>query len=518
MGADWDDEGHPLESIEGEILESQYNRDKHREAVVADILENWDSQSQCGKFHAILAASSIPEALQYYKLLRETKLKVTAVFDPSDGNNEFSIEKIAGVTEIMTDYNNMYGTAFTAAASSYFSFKKDVCARLSHKSQYLAIENEPAKCLDILIVVNQMLTGFDSKWLNTLYMDKSYKRSNIEMIIQAFSRTNRVFNEDKPHGIIRYYRRPYTMQKIIAYAFEQYSGHKALGVFVQKLRDNLIGMNSAFNDISEVFRLAGIDDFSRLPDTIEERREFAKLFRNLNRCLEPAKVQGFLWDELSYSFPEGDVELLFNEETYNILLMRYKELRRGGEPGIDEPPYEIDSYLMALPTDKYDSRYMDALLSKYQKMIENNATEEAKKEVIDALHKSFANLTQEQQKFANVILVDIQHSKLTPESGESFIDIINRYQAREKNTQILEFSKKTGIPEEALRTFMEHPVTEENINEFERYDALIAKVNRDVAKVYFERVEGQQLKARVVYTKLDQLLRRFLLSGGCYID
>ncbi len=522
MGEEHDDEGHPLESIEGEIPESQYSEGKqgerHRGAVVDDILENWDSQSQCGKFHAILATSSIPEAIKYYKLLRETKLKVTAVFDPSDGNNEFSIEKIAGVTEIMTDYNNMYGTAFTATASSYFSFKKDVCARLSHKSQYLAIENEPEKCLDILIVVDQMLTGFDSKWLNTLYMDKFYKRSNIEMIIQAFSRTNRVFNEDKPHGIIRYYRRPYTMQKIIAYAFEQYSGHKALGVFVQKLRDNLLGMNSAYKDISEVFRLAGIDDFSRLPDAVEERREFAKLFRNLNRCLEPAKVQGFIWDELSYPFPEGDVALLFNEEVYNILLMRYKELRRGGEPGTDEPPYEIDSYLMALPTDKFDSKYMDALLSKYQKMIEDNATEEAKKEVIDALHKSFANLTQEQQKFANVILIDIQHRKLIPDPGESFIDIINRYQAREKNTQISEFSRKIGISEHALRTFMEHPVTEDNINEFERYDALIAKVDREVAKAYFERVEGQQLKARVVYTKLDQLLRRFLLSGGCYID
>ena len=92
-------------------------------------------------------------------------------------------------------------------------------------------------------------------------MDKFYKWSNIEMIIQAFSRTNRVFNDDKPHGIIRYYRRPYTMKNIIEYAFEQYSGQKPYGIFVTKLIQNLENMNAAFSDINDIFKIAGIPDF-----------------------------------------------------------------------------------------------------------------------------------------------------------------------------------------------------------------------------------------------------------------
>ena len=255
MGEQLDDDGDSLESIEGCLTDAQYNRDEHRKAVIDDILDNWVSQSHNGKFHAILATSSIPEAIKYYKLFaqRDCGLKTTAVFDPSDGNNESSIEKIDGIAQMLEDYNSLFGTCFNI--SGYASFKRDVCARLAHKTPYTAVENEPSKCLDILIVVDQMLTGYDSKWLNTLYMDKFYKWSNIEMIIQAFSRTNRVFNDDKPHGIIRYYRRPYTMKNIIEYAFEQYSGQKPYGIFVAKLIQNLENMNAAFSDINDIFKI-----------------------------------------------------------------------------------------------------------------------------------------------------------------------------------------------------------------------------------------------------------------------
>ena len=71
--------------------------------------------------------------------------------------------------------------------------------RLAHKKPYERLE--PDQQIDILIVVNQMLTGFDSKWVNTLYLDKVMK---FEELIQAFSRTNRLFNEsEKPFGIIK---------------------------------------------------------------------------------------------------------------------------------------------------------------------------------------------------------------------------------------------------------------------------------------------------------------------------
>ena len=87
----------------------------------------------------------------------------------------------------MEDYNNLYDRKFDIGG--YAKFKKDVAARLAHKKPYERLK--PEQQLDLLIVVNQMLTGFDSKWVNTLYMDKILLNQNL---IQAFSRTNRLYN------------------------------------------------------------------------------------------------------------------------------------------------------------------------------------------------------------------------------------------------------------------------------------------------------------------------------------
>lgn len=518
MGAQLDDDGDVLESIEGELPDSQYDRDEHRKAVVDDILENWTCQSHNGKFHAMLATNSIPEAIKYYKELksRDCGLKFTAVFDPHDSNNEGAIEKIDGIVEILKDYRDMFDVSFDIAG--YAAFKRDVCSRLAHKDAYIAIENEKKKCLDLLIVVDQMLTGYDSKWLNTLYMDKFYKWSNIEMIIQAFSRTNRVFNDDKPHGIIRYYRRPYTMKNVVEFAFEQYSGNKPYGIFVPKLGENIAAMNLAYSEIKRVFELAAIPDFARLPDDIAEKREFSKLFRELNKHLEPAKLQGFVWSCMSYEhFRNGkkeEVTLMFDEEKYNILLMRYKELRRGVSGSEEEEAYDIDPYLMSLSVEKIDSDYMDSKFKKYVKMLKDHADQTAIAEMLNDLHRSFASLPQEEQKFANILLKDIQNGEIDIDDHKGIRDYIAEYCARAKNDQIHTFAATLGINEQKLRKFMELHVTDEDINAFGRYDDLIQDVNVDIAKQYFDNLEGTDIPRRKVRSKLDALLRKFILTEG----
>lgn len=84
--------------------------------------------------------------------------------------------------------------------------------------------------------------------------------------------------------------------------------------FVLKLKANLEGMNRAFEDIQNLFKIAGIEDFSRLPVDITEKQKFSKLFKELNKYLEPAKVQGFVWDELSYEFWDSNG----NKEIYSL--------------------------------------------------------------------------------------------------------------------------------------------------------------------------------------------------------
>ena len=198
MVGHFDEKGDYIKGIEDYIPSVQYKTEEHTKTVVKDILENWTTLSHNNKFHAIFATSSIPEAIDYYRLFKEMKpeLKVTALFDPSIDNNGGVQFKEDGLVEIISDYNEKYSQDFTIP--TFAKMKKDIAARLAHKRPYERIVNEPAKQIDLLIVVDQMLTGFDSKWINTLYLDKVLQYENI---IQAFSRTNRLFGPDT----IRYY-------------------------------------------------------------------------------------------------------------------------------------------------------------------------------------------------------------------------------------------------------------------------------------------------------------------------
>jgi len=274
------------------------------------------------------ATSSIGEAIDYYRRLKAAmpELKVSALFDPNIDNDGGSGErgptfKGDGLEEIMADYNARYGQDFDFARHG--AFKKDLAARLAHKKPYSRIHTEPNKQLDLLIVVDQMLTGFDSKWLNTLYLDKVIKYQNI---IQAFSRTNRLFGADKPHGTIRYYRYPHTMEKHIEDAVKLYSGDRAIGLFVDRREKNIEAMNKVMTDIRELFKSEKIENFEKLPKDTPARAKFSKLFGKFNKHFEAAKVQGFHWDEPTYSFGEDEdkreVTLEVDKETYMALVQR----------------------------------------------------------------------------------------------------------------------------------------------------------------------------------------------------
>lgn len=286
--------------IEDYLPSTQYSREEHQNAVVQDIADNWVNLSQGSKFHAIFATSSVTEAITYYRLMKAQcpQLKITALFDPNisdeDGGGD-PVFKTNGLVEILGDYNASYGHTFDLG--SHANFKKDLAARLAHKAPYIRVEAEPGKRLDLLIVVNQMLTGFDSKWVNTLYLDKLLEYENI---IQAFSRTNRLFGPDKPFGTVRYYRKPHTMTCNVSAAVKLYSGDKPIGLFADRLPHNLARMNASFAEISAIFEAADIEDFMKLPDDLTERAAFAKCFQEFNKILEAAKIQGFTWEKTVY--------------------------------------------------------------------------------------------------------------------------------------------------------------------------------------------------------------------------
>lgn len=511
-----DKDGNQHPGIEDYVSMVQYDRDEHREAVVKDILDNWQDLSKMNKYHAILATNSIPEAIKYYRLLKKKKaknlinIKFTALFDQNIDNNGDNTAKEDAVVEILNDYNEEFGQTFTI--STFKKFKNDVCARLAHKKPYLYIQNEPKEQLNLLIVVDQMLTGFDSKRLNTLYLDKVLRYENI---IQAFSRTNRLAGNDKPFGIIRYYRKPHTMQLLIEDAFKLYSGDKPFGIFVDKLEKNLNKINKAYINIVDIFKDANIDNFKKLPDDIDEIKQFALQFKNLNQTIESAKIQGFKWSKNIYEFvDENDekhtIECLIDEETFNVLLQRYREIPKIIEDGCTVP-FDLDYYLIENNTGTINADWMNARFKKYLVALQTGVdVDKAKEEVA----KTFATLSQEEQKYANIFLHDIESGEVKVESNKTLKDYITEYQERAKNDQIHKFAIKIGVDESRLRDMMRLNINSNNINEFGRFDQLKETVNRDVAKIYFDTLDNENYSKFRVNQKIDEILREFILSGG----
>lgn len=498
-----DENGKDIKGIEDYIPRSQYERQEHQNQVVDDIVQNWLTLSQNSKFHAIFATSSIVEAIIYYRLLKakckdeSLDLKITALFDPNIdncGNIEF---KEDGLVEIIEDYNDRYKQNFSL--KNFAKFKDDIRSRLAHKKPYINLDNTPDKQIDLLIVVDQMLTGFDSKWINTLYLDKIF---TYETIIQAFSRTNRLFGIDKQFGTIKYYRYPHTMEENINKAIKLYSGDKPLGLFVDRLETNLKKLNRIYEDISELFNNAGIADFIKLPDDTTERAEFAKLFKEFNEILEAAKVQGFKWDICS---------LNLDEKIYLTLVQRYKELSNGGggSGGTPEIPYDINGYITEIPTGMIDSAYMNSRFSKYLKILSTGDPLEIEK-TLNELHKSFSSLSQEEQKYANIFLHDVQNGDIEFDENKSFKDYIALYQANAQDKQLNKLVKIFDLDIDKLKAFMDADVNENNLNEYGRFDELKESVDKQKARAYF----GIEILPPKVNIKVHNLLKDFILSGG----
>ena len=511
-----DSDGKVRHGIEYYLPKDIYQKDIHHQAVAEKIVEEFPRLSKNGKFHAILATQNIPEAIAYYELFKSQypSLNVVSVFDNNIDNSDNGIVREDALLEMLTDYNTKYHTTFQL--STYGKYKKDVAKRLAHKKPYIGIENDHSQQIDILIVVTQMLTGYDSKWVNTLHVDKVIKYVDI---IQAFSRTNRIFGPDKPFGIIKYYSFPYTMKQNIADALEVYVD-RPLGVFVDKLEDNLMNINRKFLHIRDIFHSHEIFNFERLPDTREDRNMFAQDFSQMTHLLEATKLQGFVWEKNEYEFQHGDtytrVRMEIDEQTYLILLQRYRELfdRQPTEHDGFEFDYPVDTFITETGAGTIDAEYID---SKFQRFIKNlymtGPGSDLTKKALEELHKTFASLSQQDQRTALIILHDIQRGDLTLEIGKTLQDYIAQYQRNELRKQILILSEATDLNASALQNIIESDVTEDNLNEFNRFEDLKQTLNLVKSRAFLAKVWGTEFPARMTIPKMDELLTSFILDS-----
>ena len=219
-----------------------------KKAVIDAILAKHDTATATRRFNAVLATASINDAIEYHVLFKEAQaakqaadasfvpLNIACVFSPpAEGNADVQQiqedlpqekqdnqvdpdSKKAALKAILTDYNTRFGT--NHQLSEFDLYYQDVQKRIKDQ-QWPNADYPAAKKIDIAIVVDMLLTGFDSKYLNTLYVDKNLKHHGL---IQAFSRTNRVLNGTKPYGNILDFR---SQKDAVDAAIALFSGEKS---------------------------------------------------------------------------------------------------------------------------------------------------------------------------------------------------------------------------------------------------------------------------------------------------
>ena len=283
-------------------------------------------------------------------------------------------------------------------------------------------------------------------------------------------------------------------------------------------------MNVIFTLIKSMFDIAKIENFSTIePLSVEEKAKFAKEFVKLAKLINSAIIQGFVWNKDTYAFEHGQnepdtiVKVLFDERTFKILAQRYKELFTQVDPKKKEDNlFDIDATAIEIQTDKIDADYLNSKFKKWLSALYDDEEENIVSKLSQQLHESFPTLSQEDQKYANQILFDIQNGtlKLDKNDSHTFNDYINQYKAREKDDQIHKFASKIGYNEDILRKLVNERPTEANLNVYGRFDVLRNTLDADKAQEYFSAIENKKIPKPLARSKAENAARDFIIKGG----
>lgn len=517
------EDGKYIRGIEDYADKDIWESEEHRDQVAKHIIAHWPERSVAGKFHAILATSSVQEAIAYYRLFKELApyLKVTSIFTEREEHDEESYLRDQGIREILTDYNERYHQHFSREDMT--SFKTDVADRLAHKQGYRTIDNQPELQLDMVIVVNQLLTGYDSKWVNTLYLDKVLRYDGL---VQAFSRTNRIFNHSalKPFGSIIYFRKVHTTEQNITDAFDLYAGDRVADVFADPLPKTLTAINGIYDRIKAVYREAGLEGFDRLPESREARSKFAAAVTELIKKIETARLQGFTWEESTYTFSDTPgqepITVEINEETYNMLLARLQELGNGDdEPGNEELgeesiPLDLTALAIARDTLRIDYEYLESRFTNLREALreDHNSTQYID-ELRTQVQNAYATLSQEDQNIAQTILNDLENGSIDIHEEGSFRDYLNLYKSQQQHKRVTALHEALGIPEIKINELLQLGITEvADLTSFGRLQALKADISHPKFKAYLER-QNVQLSPFEQNVAAERLLKDFFLRA-----
>lgn len=333
--------------VEGIDTEEVFMADERINMIANHIINHHSLKTRNGKYTSIFAVSSIPLLIKYYDTFKKLKdegkhnYNIAAVY--SYGSNEDLSNKEEhsrdSLERIIKDYNQMFETNFDT--NTFSAYNKDISNRLKQKKN---------PQIDILLVVNMYLTGFDSRPLNTLYVDKNLDWHNL---LQAFSRTNRVEKETKPFGNIVCYR---NLKKKTDDAIKLFSQ-------TDKAEEVLVKDYDYYKDQFEQYA-AELYKMASTPQAVDglmdenDQAKFVIAFRELSKILLILKTfVEFSWE---------DIELTMTQQSYEDYKSRYltinDNIRKVKQAEKVSILNDIDFSIEIIQTDKINVAYIMNLL------------------------------------------------------------------------------------------------------------------------------------------------------------
>lgn len=493
--------------------------------IVKHILDNHDTLTANRRFNALLATPSIPEAIIFYEIFKELQdalvkdvpdyvpLNVTAVFTPpmrnsSDedlpqeeaDNNKDPEHNKSELGKIIDDYNAQFGTNFTV--DLFDEYYRDVQQRV--KDQKYPNKDLPhAKKLDIVIVVEMMLTGFDSKFLNTLYVAKDLKWHGL---IQAFSRTNRILDGTKPYGNIICYRNLEKQMDDAMVLFSGFDHDKGKEYWLVEPVESLVEKyKEAITQLQTVMNGMGLeckpDEVINIPQG-ESTGEFISAFKDVQRLAlkldQYVDMPEEMKDAIETAMP-GDTLQQFRTAYLDLARRRRNEKgSQSKEDPEDEPDFELSLFSSTL----VDYDYIMKLLAKYTDT-HFEKVKITKEQLLDILSGS-VDLMNERDYLKAFI-----EEELHKGSGISEKEIRERYKAykdKRFNQQIAALAAEYGIESAALEAFVAETTK-------------LRRLDEDALRELLSHIDGWKQRKAAKEGLLADLAPLFaLLSGGNTIE
>ena len=466
--------------------------------VIETILAKHDAATNGRKFNAVLATASINDAIEYFELFAEIQqqkseqdpgfrpLNVACVFSPpAEGNkdvqqiqedlpqekadNQQDPEgKKAALTRIVTDYNARFGT--NHRISEFDLYYQDVQKRIKDQ-QYPNADLPAAHKIDIAIVVDMLLTGFDSKYLNTLYVDKNLKHHGL---IQAFSRTNRVLNDSKPYGHILDFRQ---QQKSVEEAIALFSGEKidnprqiwlvepakavidAYAKAVQAMEKFMVDKNLVCEP-EAVYNLKG--DAARI-EFVNRFKEVQRLKTQLDQYtdLEPEQQE-----KIETLLPKD--QLLSFRSTYLETAKQLKEIQDKDGDQAPDAVQQLDFEFVLFASSVIDYDYIMGLIAKLTQQKPGKLT--MNREQLIGLIQSDAKFIDEREDIAEYIRGLPINEALDEKQIRSGFD---RFKAEKKAKELTDIADRHALDAAALQIFVDD-ILRRRIFDGERLSELMA--------------------------------------------